>query len=283
MRLASKLTKKFVPFLEILKLKGSLVDVSTILVTGAFTGTTDQKIILAILSGAMIHSGGDIINDIYDIEIDRICKPKAPIPSGRMSIKTAWLYLTSIVGAALYISILLSRTYFILQITGILTGYILYSHPKFRFKDIPTLSIAIIALYFFLESLGVWSIYSPISKDALIVATYVFFLTFSLVFMKDFRDVDGDINSLPIMLGVRRAAIVSSILCLIPLILLGALYIIYGWLIILIASLVFAGLISFCLRILLFGDPVSRGRELKNKMILALTIPNILIFALDKF
>ncbi len=274
-------SKKIEPFLEILKLKGSLVDISAILATSAFIGSIDGRILLAMLSGILIHSGGDVYNDIYDREIDKICKPMAPIPSGRMSIKTAWAYLVLLVSLALSVSLYLSKILFICLVIGILTGYVLYSHPMFRFKDIPIVAIAIIAFYFSLESIGVWSIYSSITREAFIVAGYIFFLTFSLVFMKDFRDVKGDINSLPIMLGVKKAAILSSILCIIPAIILVALSMIYRSVIVVITSLTFIFLASFCIKILLFGDPVAQGKELKNKMIMSLSIPNIVLFILS--
>jgi geranylgeranylglycerol-phosphate geranylgeranyltransferase len=273
-----KWVKRIEPFIEILKLKSSVLDVSTVLVTSAFLGNIDGRILLALFSGILIHSGGDVINDIYDREIDKICKPKAPIPSGRMSVKAAWLYLLLLVSIALPISLLLSKILFICLVLGILEGYILYSHPWFRLKDVPVASIALIALYFSLESIGLWSIYSPITRDTGIIAGYVFFLVFSLAFMKDFRDVRGDINSLPILIGIRKAAIISSMLAIFPAFILIALSVFYGSFKILIAAVMFLFLISFCIRILLFDDPVAKGSELKDKMILSLGLPNMGLF-----
>ncbi|RMF89420.1 MAG: ubiquinone biosynthesis protein UbiA [Methanobacteriota archaeon] len=270
------------PFLEILKLKGSLVDVSTILAVSAFLGRRDWRLIWAMLSCILIHSGGDIYNDIYDREIDQVCKPLAPIPSGRMTVKAAWAYLALLLLLALSISLYLSKILFLCLVAGILTGYVFYSHPMFRFKDMPIVSIAIIAFSFSLESIGVWSLYSGITREALIVAAYIFLLVFSLVFMKDFRDVEGDINSLPLMWGVKKAAIFSSMLCILPLMIFVFLSTIYQQAIIWIAALTFISLVSSCIKILVFGDPVAQGRELKNRMILSLSMPNIVLFALSE-
>ncbi|NHI83751.1 MAG: hypothetical protein EAX81_05570 [Candidatus Thorarchaeota archaeon] len=41
-----------------------------------------------------VAAGGNIVNDIYDIEIDRINRPHRALPSGRMTIKQAWYYVT---------------------------------------------------------------------------------------------------------------------------------------------------------------------------------------------
>lgn len=74
------------PYISILKLKGSVVDVSVVAITCAVLGAWDYRAAIAIISGIMIHSGCDIINDIYDIEIDKICKPDGAIASGRISM-----------------------------------------------------------------------------------------------------------------------------------------------------------------------------------------------------
>jgi 4-hydroxybenzoate polyprenyltransferase len=101
---------------------------------------------------------------------------------------------------------------------GIIVGGIMYSHPVFRFKNKPGIAMADMAVSFALESIGVWSIYSTINNDSFMVAVYVFVLVFSLTFMKDFKDVAGDINSLPILLGIRSAAKVCIALTILPLI-----------------------------------------------------------------
>ncbi|MFH1774763.1 MAG: UbiA family prenyltransferase [Methanobacteriota archaeon] len=268
------------PFIEILKLKGSAVDVSVILATSAFVGEVDARIVPAIISGALMHSGSDIYNDIYDREIDGICKPEAPIPSGRMSVKVAWAYLSLLTFTALVVSLLLSKILFLCYVIGILCGYVLYSHPNFRFKDKSVVAIAIIAFCFVLESIGVWSIYSYITGNTFIVAAYIFLLIFSLVFMKDFRDVRGDVNSLPLMLGVRRAAKVCCGLAFAPVIILVILSIVYKSIYMLVTAVIFLFLIYPCVKILLFGDPVIQGDKLKDRMILSLSVPNIILFIL---
>ncbi|NPE29191.1 UbiA family prenyltransferase [Methanococcoides sp. SA1] len=53
----------------------------------------DYRALLVVLTGIMIHSGCDIINDIFDYEIDIICKPNGAIASGKFSIKKAWIYI----------------------------------------------------------------------------------------------------------------------------------------------------------------------------------------------
>ncbi|MCM1987876.1 UbiA family prenyltransferase [Methanococcoides seepicolus] len=94
----------------------------------------------------------------------------------------------------------------------------MYSHPMFRFKDIPGVAMLDMAVCFALESIGLWSVYSALPPDSLIVAAYVFVSIFSLTFMKDFKDVAGDINSLPLKVGIHKAAVICSLLTILPMI-----------------------------------------------------------------
>ena len=64
------------PYISILKLKSSIVDLSVVAVTCAVLGTWDYRVAIGIIAGILIHGACDIINDIYDVEIDKICKPK---------------------------------------------------------------------------------------------------------------------------------------------------------------------------------------------------------------
>jgi geranylgeranylglycerol-phosphate geranylgeranyltransferase len=48
-------------------------------------GTSGWVLTAAVLSGALVAAAGNVVNDYFDAEIDRINKPRRPIPSGRMS------------------------------------------------------------------------------------------------------------------------------------------------------------------------------------------------------
>lgn len=240
-------------------------------VTCAVSGVWDYRAAIAILAGIMIHSGCDVINDIYDIEIDRICKPNGAIASGQISLKNAWIYMILLFSTALILALNLSLILFASLLKGIVVGGIMYSHPSFRFKDKPGIAMADMALCFALESAGVWSIYSPINDDSLMVAVYIFVLVFSLTFMKDFKDVEGDINSLPLLLGIRKAAKVCSMLTILPLV--PLIYAATKYYFLAPAAVIYVVLIAGCIKILM-GNPVAEGNRLKDRMILALTVPN---------
>lgn len=67
---------------------------------GAGIGDFLYLFIYGYITYFMVAAGGNVVNDIYDIEIDKINRPHRALPSGRMSVKQAWAYvaLLSILG-----------------------------------------------------------------------------------------------------------------------------------------------------------------------------------------
>src|SRR6185295_8703981 len=41
---------------------------------------------------ALLNAGNNALNQIYDLEIDRVNKPKRPLPSGRLTTAQVWLF-----------------------------------------------------------------------------------------------------------------------------------------------------------------------------------------------
>lgn len=60
------------------------------------------NLLAASLGTLLISNGGFIINDIFDLDIDRINRPDRPLPARRVSLGAAWVvYLLSTVGGVL--------------------------------------------------------------------------------------------------------------------------------------------------------------------------------------
>ena len=69
------------------------------------TGLVDTTALMlnflfAFVTYFFVAAGGNVVNDIFDIEIDKINRPHRALPSGRMSIKQAWVFvgILSIIG-----------------------------------------------------------------------------------------------------------------------------------------------------------------------------------------
>ena len=65
----------------------------SIFIGGFVTGSIQPlvKLLLACFSGMLVMAGANSINDYFDLEIDRINKPKRPLPSGLVKPVSAYM------------------------------------------------------------------------------------------------------------------------------------------------------------------------------------------------
>ena len=64
---------------------------AAVVLSGA--GVSWPNVVLLSLSVSLFYSGGMCLNDICDAGIDRVKRPSRPIPSGRVSLRNAWLFM----------------------------------------------------------------------------------------------------------------------------------------------------------------------------------------------
>ncbi|MFX1465690.1 MAG: geranylgeranylglycerol-phosphate geranylgeranyltransferase [Promethearchaeota archaeon] len=89
-------------FIEIMRpancLMGGLTSIIGVMITRHFyiplysQSTFFIILILSYLTYLFIAAAGNVINDVFDIEIDKINRPDRPIPSGAISLKQAKIY-----------------------------------------------------------------------------------------------------------------------------------------------------------------------------------------------
>lgn len=188
------------------------------------------KIIVLEVTIFFIFQSSVVLNDFYDLELDKISGKKTPLTTGAISpshykaIGIGYTVLSLLFGLSLsYPTMLMVLACHFLSI--------FYSVPPFRLKKVyplSTLWIAISAVWAALVGFSVYAggktvLYS-ISK-----LTLVCYVVFTLAFnFKDLLDVQGDrrggIVTLFTLLGEERGRIVNSILmlvgyCLVPVIL----------------------------------------------------------------
>src|SRR5258705_9954334 len=48
--------------------------------------------VIGLVMAAVLNAASNALNQIYDLEIDRINKPKRALPSGRLSLRDAWAF-----------------------------------------------------------------------------------------------------------------------------------------------------------------------------------------------
>ena len=164
-------------------------------------------------SAAILNAASNIINQYFDLEIDRINKPKRPLPSGRISIRAAWIF-TILLYIASFVTAAMVNVQFLLIVLFTAVVTYAYSGPPFRTKRWGILANLTIALpRGCLLMVAGWTSVRP---DTMWTAEPWFIgMIFGLYVAgaattKDFSDMKGDAEggcrTLPIVYGVRNSA-----------------------------------------------------------------------------
>ena len=176
------------------------------------------NIILGVLTYFFLAGSGMVINDIYDIEIDKINRPERPIPRGSITIKQARIIFLASFLIGIIISIIHSiilQLGFLNIIIAALFGFIGWVYAKWGKKQ-GFFGNIIVSVSF---SVGL--IYGAILNSALVVPyIYFFFLTaffllLSREIIKGCEDIEGDnqfgIKTLAIQIGIKKTTTASII------------------------------------------------------------------------
>lgn len=175
--------------------------------------------LLALLMGNGFIVG---INQIYDVDIDKVNKPFLPVASGELSVVAAWAFcaFTALGGAAIVAANfgpLITKLYCF----GLFLGTI-YSVPPLRLKRFALPAFLIIAcVRGFLLNFGVYhatraAIGLPFVWSPAITFITIFVTTFATVIAitKDLPDVEGDlkykIQTFSTRLGVKTVSYIGS-------------------------------------------------------------------------
>ncbi len=200
-----------------------------------FNVLSAETFILALLSclAGNIYIVG--LNQIMDIDIDRVNKPALPLPSGELSVHSA----KRIVLISGILSIGLSLTQGVYLFLVVFISLVLgttYSLPPFRLKRYPFwASFSIFVVRGFVINLGLYLHFSTLLAHNVNIPPYIWALTFfmfglSLViaWYKDLPDLEGDrifkIHTFAIRMGVQKvfsAGILLVSICYLGLIITG--------------------------------------------------------------
>jgi 4-hydroxybenzoate polyprenyltransferase len=170
---------------------------------------------IGLAMAAVLNAASNALNQIYDLDIDRVNKPKRPLPSGRISMRDAWTFTLAAYASALVLAWLVApggrhECFWIVLVAAAIT--VLYSVPPFRTKRLGIWANLTIAIpRGVLLKVAGWSAVKTIfgAEPWFIGAIFGLFLLGAST-TKDFADMEGDAQggcrTLPIIFGVRKAA-----------------------------------------------------------------------------
>ena len=179
----------------------------------ALAGRWPIAVIGIVLAGPMVCACSQAVNDWFDREVDAINEPQRPIPSGR--IPGRWgLYIAIVwTGLSLLVATLLGPWGFGAAVAGLILAWA-YSAPPIRLKQNGWLGTAACGLSY--EGLA-WATGAAVmaggampGQRSLLLALLYSIGTIGIMTLNDFKAVTGDrqmgIRSLPVLLGVQKAA-----------------------------------------------------------------------------
>lgn len=224
---------KIAPYIQIIRYSNALMaGLTTFLGSWLSDSTLPLSSILLLIAATICSTGfGNTINDIQDIDSDRISHPGRPLPKGDISVRSAWIYSLLLLLTALISSFTVSNLHGLATLLPLLLltlyAFFLKATPIAGNLLVATL-VAYTILYGALGEAGFSRLIFP--------ASIAFLLNFSREIIKDLQDSDGDKSSgvvtsavLPIrilkkMIYVCSAACISLLLITIYMKLFGNLY-----------------------------------------------------------
>ena len=167
------------------------------------------------LMAAVLNAASNAINQIYDLAIDRVNKPKRPLPSGTLSISQAWGFTIAAFVLAWILAWLAApggrrECFWIVMFTSVLVWA--YSAPPLRTKRHGIWANVTIAIPrgLLLKVAGWSTVKTIIGLEPWYIGSIFGLFLLGAASTKDFADIEGDradgCQTLPILYGVKKAA-----------------------------------------------------------------------------
>ena len=187
--------------------------------------------VIGLTMAAVLNAASNALNQIYDLEIDRVNKPKRPLPSGRLPLRDAWMFTYLTYAIAIVLAWFVQpggrhECFWIVLVATAIT--ILYSVPPFRTKRLGIWANVTIAIPrgVLLKVAGWSSVKTVFGAEPWYIGAIFGLFLLGASTTKDFADMEGDARggcrTLPIIYGVRRAAWMISPSFVIPFLMISA-------------------------------------------------------------
>ncbi len=176
------------------------------MVAAAVTGGLEPiiPVLTACLSGAFIAAGANAVNDVFDIEIDRINRPDRPLPRGVLGARAAMGFAITCFLFGISLGAFISLPAFFI---AVLFSILLFFYSAF-FKRTVLIGNFVVSL-----STAAAFVYGGVAtnhaEQSLYPALFAFFMHFGREIIKDMEDIHGDemqrAMTLPVRFGLLPA------------------------------------------------------------------------------
>ena len=174
------------------------------------TGTLIPAVLLLFVVVALITAAGNVINDYFDVEIDRVNRPDRPIPSGQVRLPAARAYAVTLFLAGILVCLFTNDLCIAIAVINslLLIGYAARLKRTPLFGNI-TVSYLAASMFLFGGALGGLSGLLHVMPFAVMT----FFAMLARELVKDAEDVEGDRASgavtIPIRYGIKATMLLA--------------------------------------------------------------------------
>lgn len=180
-------------------------------------------LIMTFIGGWALSAAAMILNDYFDIEIDKINQPKRPIPNGEIKPKVALTVgiILIILGILLGLGIDLFSYYALGGVFGVAIGTALinsalllsYTNYLKRYSILGNLAVSMGVWFGFMYGDLVVNLQFNVFPETLGFAAFV--LNFGREIMKGIMDIEGDrankVTTVATAFGVKATAVISAV------------------------------------------------------------------------
>lgn len=226
------------------------------------------RLYFAMLVVFLVLMGGNVINDYFDADIDKINHPNRPIPSGNISLSAARYLAVGVFVAGFVVALFTLGIYQIA--TAALAIFLLVTY-EWKTKALGLWGNMIISLL-----VGLIFVYGSLSIGfsylVIILSVMAFLTNLAREIVKDVEDIGGDVNrkTLPKRIGKGLSLIAAAILIIVAVSLSPIPYIFFGWKSYYVGTVMISDLI-FLASVFFFFNNQTRGQNLiKIAMVMGL-------------
>jgi geranylgeranylglycerol-phosphate geranylgeranyltransferase len=177
------------------------------------TGTVMPAALLLFSVVTLVTAAGNVINDYFDVEIDRVNRPDRPIPSGQVGLPAARAYAVTLFLAGILVCFFTNALCIAIAVFNslLLIGYAARLKRTPLFGNI-TVSYLAASMFLFGGALGGL----PELLHVMPFAVMTFFAMLARELVKDGEDVEGDKVSGAVTIPIRygmKATMLLALVC----------------------------------------------------------------------
>ncbi len=204
-----------VNYIKLIRPLNDFIAALSVLVGAAIAGAVESwtMVLFACISAFFISAGGNVINDYFDIDIDRVDKPDRPLPQGKITSSSALIWSILLFLAGLTLSLQIKPLSLLIAFVAC-AFLVWYSYKLKKTLLWGNLTVSVVSALVF--------VYGGIATEdfrlSLIPAGFALLFHLGREILKDIEDIKGDssagASTLPIKRGVKFSLDVCTLIFL---------------------------------------------------------------------